>query len=75
RALAGDPGITLCYRRARVFHTFEWPYNLFCMIHGRARDEVAEYVEQLRTRYGLRRFAHDVLFSRRCFKQTGARYA
>ena len=71
--LARDPGITLCYRRARVLP--DWPYNLFCMIHGRERAEVTEYVARLRERHGLLHLPHEVLFSSRCFKQTGARYA
>ena len=28
--------VTLCYRRDR--HRPNWPYNLFCMIHGRDRE-------------------------------------
>ena len=30
------PYVTLCYRRPR--RPPVWPYNLFCMIHGRERD-------------------------------------
>lgn len=33
--LATQPGITLCYRRERAP---EWPYNLYCMVHGRSRE-------------------------------------
>jgi DNA-binding Lrp family transcriptional regulator len=35
RALAEEPAVTLCYRRPRRLP--DWPYNLFCMIHGRER--------------------------------------
>src|SRR3982750_4859553 len=35
RALAAAPGVTLCYPRPR--RPPAWPYNLFCMIHGRDR--------------------------------------
>ncbi len=73
RALAEEPAVTLCYRRPRVGS--EWPYNLFCMIHGRERDEVLANIDDLRKRHGLHDMAHDVLFSRTRFKQTGARYA
>ena len=36
--------VTLCYRRRR--RPPEWPYNLFCMIHGREKDRVLAKVEQ-----------------------------
>jgi DNA-binding Lrp family transcriptional regulator len=71
--LARRPEVTLCYRRAR--HAPQWPYNLYCMIHGRSRKEVRDQLETLGREEGLARYAHAVLFSRRAFKQRGARYA
>ena len=71
--LAHEPGVTLCYQRPRVLP--EWPYNLFCMIHGQARDEVEAKIAELRARLKLTGYAHDTLFSITRFKQTGARYA
>lgn len=71
-ALAAEAGVTLCYRRLR--HRPQWPYNLFCMLHGRTRLEVEGAIAALRDRHGLHAFAGAVLFSRRCFKQRGARY-
>ena len=71
--LAHEPGVTLCYQRPRVLP--EWPYNLFCMIHGQVRDEVEAKIAELRTRLKLTGYAHDTLFSITRFKQTGARYA
>ena len=73
RALAEEPAVTLCYRRPRVLP--DWPYNLFCMIHGRERSEVEAIIGELRQRHGLTDCAHDVLFSLTRFKQNGARYA
>ena len=73
RALAEEPAVTLCYRRPRVLPG--WPYNLFCMIHGRERAEVEAIIADLRQRHGLADCAHDVLFSLTRFKQNGARYA
>ncbi|AXS80615.1 Lrp/AsnC family transcriptional regulator [Dechloromonas sp. HYN0024] len=73
RALAEEPSVTLCYRRPR--HLPEWPYNLFCMIHGRERGEVESIIADLRQRHGLESAAHEVLFSLTRFKQNGARYA
>ena len=40
RRLASDPAVTLCYRRARALP--EWPYNLYCMVHGRLRSRGRE---------------------------------
>lgn len=71
--LAAEPAVTLCYRRPRKLP--DWPYNLFCMIHGRERAEVESIIADLRQRHGLNDCAHDVLFSLTRFKQNGARYA
>ncbi len=70
--LAAEPEVTLCYQRRR--HLPQWPYNLFCMIHGRVRGEVEAAVARLRERLGLTQVPHAVLFSRRRFKQRGAHY-
>ena len=73
RALAEEPAVTLCYRRPPRLP--DWPYNLFCMIHGRERAEVEATIADLRGRHGLGACAHEVLFSLTRFKQNGARYA
>jgi DNA-binding Lrp family transcriptional regulator len=73
RTLAGMPFVTLCYRRPR--RPPAWPYNLFCMIHGRERGAVETLVEQASAAAGLEDLPRAVLFSRRRFKQRGARYA
>lgn len=73
RALALEPSVTLCYRRPRRLP--DWPYNLFCMIHGRERGEVEATIAELRQRHGLESCAHETLFSLTRFKQNGARYA
>jgi hypothetical protein len=65
--------VTLAYRRAR--RRPAWPYNLYCMIHGTERREVAARIEALNRALGLERFPHAVLFSRTRFKQTGPRYS
>lgn len=64
--------VTLCYRRKRSLP--EWPYNLFCMIHGRSRESVLARIETIITTLGIDDIAHEVLFSGRRFKQRGARY-
>lgn len=73
RRLAHDSGVSLAYRRERADAAFGWPYNLFCMVHGRDRDGVRSVLAGLRERCGLADVPHDVLFSCRRFKQTGPR--
>lgn len=73
RRMAAVPYVTLCYQRPR--RPPAWPYNLFCMIHGRDRDAVEALVRTLAEETGLADAPREILFSRRCFKQRGARYA
>ncbi len=70
--LAGFDFITLCYRRPRC--PPQWRYNLYCMIHGKSRDEVRAHLEWMVNHCGLQNLSHEVLFSRRRFKQRGALY-
>ena len=63
------PFVNLCYQRPR---RHDWPYNLYCMIHGKSRDTVLEQYAQLVEECGLAAVDRQVLFSRRCFKQRGA---
>jgi len=72
--LAAEPAVTLCYRRTRAQPAAEWPYNLFCMLHGCDRTEVESEIAALGTRHGLANYPQAVLFSVRRFKQRGARY-
>lgn len=71
--MAALPYVTLCYRRPR--RSPEWPYNLFCMIHGRERGAVEDLVARAARACGIEDAPREILFSRRCFKQRGARYA
>lgn len=70
--LAAVPCVTLCYRRPRRLP--DWPYNLFCMVHGRERAAVEAEVGHLTELAELTPRARAVLFSRRCFRQRGARF-
>jgi DNA-binding Lrp family transcriptional regulator len=72
-ALAATEGVTLAYRRTR--HLPEWPYNLYCMLHGVDRGPVWERLDVISRDIGLATFPRAVLFSRTRFKQTGARVA
>jgi DNA-binding Lrp family transcriptional regulator len=63
--------VTLCYQRPMQS---EWHYNLYCMIHGKDRETVTAQIEQIHSHSQMQNFEHQVLFSRRCFKQRGAIY-
>ena len=64
--------VNLCYQRPR--HAEQWPYNLYCMIHGKNREKVLQQLEYLIESCGLAQFNSEILFSRKCFKQRGALY-
>ncbi|SHE31071.1 transcriptional regulator, AsnC family [Modicisalibacter ilicicola DSM 19980] len=72
RRLAAESAVTLCYRRPRRLP--EWPYNLFCMIHGTRRPRVLSELDAIVARQGLEQVPHRVLFSTRAYRQHGARY-
>ncbi|MEQ1803810.1 MAG: Lrp/AsnC family transcriptional regulator [Burkholderiaceae bacterium] len=69
--LAGQRGVTLAYRRERATG---WPYNLYCMVHGRDRTAVRAAIDEAIANCELQAHAGAVLFSRRRFKQGGASY-
>jgi len=69
-ALTKVPGVTLCYERRPAPDV--WPYTLYCMIHGRSRSEALDVLTLARVRANLSGYDYKVLFSTRCFKQTGA---
>lgn len=71
-ALSRCEHVTLCYRRRR--QRPQWPYNLYCMIHGKDRETVQARIRLLIEQQGLSDTPHWVLFSRRRYKQRGARY-
>jgi len=64
--------ISLCYRRPRRLP--DWPYNLFCMIHGQTTKQVEMQIATLVSELGLTHIDKDVLFSHKAYKQHGARY-
>ena len=66
------PEVTLCYRRAR--RRPAWPFNLYCMLHGTERPVVEAAIERVAQGAALTGYPRQVLFSRRCFTQRGARY-
>ena len=72
RLIGRQPFVNLCYRRPR--RPPRWRYNLFCMIHGRSREGVLNNLAGMIEDCGLEAIPYEVLFSRRRFKQRGARY-
>ncbi len=63
--------VSHCYHRPR--HLPLWPYNLFAMVHGKNRQEVAQMVSEIAVLLGPANRAHDVLYSSRILKKTGLR--
>jgi DNA-binding Lrp family transcriptional regulator len=64
--------VSHCYRRPRRLPL--WPYNLFAMVHGRDRAEVAAKVGEIARVLGPAARANDVLYSTRILKKTGLRF-
>ena len=67
---ARHPAVTLCYRRPRRLP--HWPYNLFCMVHAKSRDEAYAVIDDVNLQADMGLYRQTVLFSSRCFKQRGA---
>jgi len=70
RRIGAQSGVTLCARRARSRP--EWPYNVYCMIHGRDDGSVMARIGSLRDQCALDTWPFVVLFSTRRFKQQAA---
>ena len=73
QTLTALPFVRLCY--ARRAQPPRWPYNLYCMIHGRDRALVDRQIEEATVAADLQGRPRKVLFSKRRFKQRGARYS
>jgi DNA-binding Lrp family transcriptional regulator len=64
--------VSLCYRRPRRLP--DWPYNLFCMIHGTDKAVVLQQIEEIIEQLSLKKIEKDILFSFKAYKQKGASY-
>lgn len=73
RRIAASGMVSLCYQRKS--NLADWPYQLFCMLHGKDRDSVQASIAQLLQECELQAYPHAILFSQRRFKQCGAHYA
>jgi DNA-binding Lrp family transcriptional regulator len=67
------PSVSHCYRRPRALP--EWPYNLFAMVHGQAREEVEREAARIRALLGEACHGFDILYSTAILKKTGLRLA
>ncbi|MCK5649404.1 MAG: Lrp/AsnC family transcriptional regulator [Gammaproteobacteria bacterium] len=63
--------VSHCYERPRFLP--EWPYNLFAMLHGKSRDEVAEKVQEIISILGEHCAGYELLYSQQILKKTGLR--
>lgn len=67
--MASFPQISHCYQRKK---TPEWNYNLYSMIHGRAKKECLDVIADISKRIGCKDY--EVLFSCDEYKKSGAKY-
>jgi DNA-binding Lrp family transcriptional regulator len=67
--LASRREVSHCYERKA---SMEWPYNLFAMIHGKARETCQELAEEVSKDFGIEDSV--VLFSTRELKKTRIKY-
>lgn len=63
--------VSHCYLRPRALP--DWPYNLFAMVHGSNRDEVATKRGEIRSLLGEALRSDDILYSTKILKKTGLR--
>jgi len=63
--------VSHCYHRPR--HLPDWPYNLFCMVHGHDRDEAERHAGEIAVILGADNRGHKTLFSTRILKKSGLR--
>ena len=69
--LGALPFVSHCYERPRFLP--EWPYNLFAMLHGKSKEEVAKKVQQVVTLLGHHCAGYELLYSTQILKKTGLR--
>lgn len=63
--------VSHCYHRPRILP--DWPYNLFCMVHGHDRPEANAHSDEIAAILGDAARSHEILFSTRILKKTGLR--
>jgi len=63
--------VSHCYHRPR--HLPDWPYNLFCMVHGRDYESVEKHSQRIAAILGDSVRDHRILYSTRILKKSGLR--
>ncbi|MCU0892781.1 MAG: AsnC family transcriptional regulator [Rhodospirillales bacterium] len=71
RAVGRLPFVSHSYLRPR--HRPVWPYNLFAMVHGKARAETDEKAGIIAGVLGDACYGYTILYSTRILKKTGLR--
>ncbi len=69
RTMARLTEISHCYERRACL---DWPYNLYTMIHGKAKGECQRIVEQLSRELALPQYV--IFYSEKELKKTSMRY-
>lgn len=67
--MASRPEISHCYQRRNCY---EWPFNLYTMVHARSRQECLDLVDELAKVSRVSQYA--ILFSRIELKKTSMSY-
>ena len=63
--------VSHCYHRPR--HVPHWPYNMFAMVHGKNREDVAAHANEIAKILGPAVKSSDIIYSKRILKKTGLR--
>ena len=66
--VASFDDVTHCYERTAQF---DWPYNLYAMVHSRSRQECLRIASEISSAIGVEEYK--VLFSEEEYKKTSAR--
>lgn len=69
QAMARRQEISHCYERKACL---DWPYNLYTMIHGKAKGDCQRVVEQLSTELGVTQYM--IFYSEKELKKTSMQY-
>lgn len=69
KKIAKHKAVSHCYRRVCAYN---FPYNLFLMLHGKTKDELLGCVEGIKRDFGLKDCA--ILWTKREFKRQRPRF-
>ncbi len=70
--MASFKEVSHCYERPRYPDPpYNWPYNMFTMVHARSKEECEEIAKRISEKVGIKDYK--LIFSTREFKKTGVR--